>query len=79
MAATAATAASLSRCWGPQPSGLAPWSGEAEGDGGAGVVRSDADGCVLGVEVRADGVGAGAGTPVQAARVAAAAKARVVL
>ena len=82
MAATAAAAASLSRCCGPQPRGLVPGSGAADDGGGAGVVRWDADGDALGEGVWEEGAAAGAGTPVQAlraVRVAAAAKMRVVL
>ncbi|QDG62844.1 hypothetical protein NIBR502771_11265 [Pseudarthrobacter sp. NIBRBAC000502771] len=44
MAATAAAAASWSRCSGPHPKGREPGSGDGEAKGGAGVVLADADG-----------------------------------
>ncbi|BCW79464.1 hypothetical protein NicSoilC5_14830 [Arthrobacter sp. NicSoilC5] len=44
IAATAAKAASWSRCSGPHPKGREPGSGDGEAGGGAGVVLADAVG-----------------------------------
>ncbi|KRE65139.1 hypothetical protein ASG79_15115 [Arthrobacter sp. Soil761] len=65
MAATAATAASWSRCSGPHPRGREPASGEAEAVGGAVVVLADAEGAPAGPED--DDGGAAVGEAVQEA------------
>jgi len=68
MAATAAAAASWSRCSGPHPRGREPGSGEGEADGAAGVVLSGADAAPEGV---ADDGGAALGEAVQELRATA--------
>ncbi|TPV52201.1 hypothetical protein FJ661_06300 [Pseudarthrobacter phenanthrenivorans] len=69
MAATAAAALSASRCWGPQPSGVAPVSGAGEEVAGAVVVPVAVGGA--GAE-GADDDGTGPGAAVQEARATAA-------
>ncbi|RAX18466.1 hypothetical protein DC347_03115 [Pseudarthrobacter sp. AG30] len=68
MAATAAAAASWSRCSGPHPRGREPGSGDGEAKGGAGVVLSEAD--ALGAGAVDDG-GAALGEAVQEPRATA--------
>ncbi|TLM76051.1 hypothetical protein FDW81_00090 [Pseudarthrobacter sp. NamB4] len=74
MAATAADAASWSRCCGPQPRGRLPGSGEGDAVAWDGVVRSVGVGDAEAEGDDGDGVGPGAA--VQEARATAEAAAR---